>query len=113
MLWGFIWYCLEKPYITLYYTVYLSNEDTVHWSTLRGSTSYCSQTLGGNTVHVICPCLSHDLHDAFAAVQKQNSYAVGVWRRVKAKLDGRDFDSNYRLTVAEQVRENRLTRGPA
>lgn len=38
------------------------------------------------------------------ALQEQNSYAVGVWRRVKAKLDGRDFDSNFRLTVAEQVR---------
>ena len=38
-----------------------------------------------------------------AALQKQNTYAVGVWRRVKEKLDGRDFDSNYRLTVAEQV----------
>ena len=38
------------------------------------------------------------------ALQEQNSYAVGVWRRVKAKLDGRDPDSNYRLTVSEQVR---------
>lgn len=37
------------------------------------------------------------------AVQLQNTYAVQVWRRVKAKLDGRDFDSNYRLTVPEQV----------
>ena len=37
------------------------------------------------------------------ALQEQNSYAVGVWRRVKAKLDGRDPDSNYRLTVSEQV----------
>lgn len=39
----------------------------------------------------------------FPALQEQNSYAVGVWRRVKAKLDGRDPDSNYRLTVSEQV----------
>lgn len=38
------------------------------------------------------------------ALQEQNSYAVGVWRRVKAKLDGRDPDHNYRVTVAEQVR---------
>ena len=38
------------------------------------------------------------------ALQEQNSYAVGVWRRVKAKLDGRDPDPNYRMTVAEQVR---------
>ena len=37
------------------------------------------------------------------ALQEQNSYAVGVWRRVKAKLDGRDPDPTYRMTVAEQV----------
>lgn len=37
------------------------------------------------------------------ALQEQNSYAVGVWRRVKAKLDGRDPDPNYRMTVTEQV----------
>ena len=37
------------------------------------------------------------------ALQEQNSYAVGVWRRVKAKLDGRDPDPAYRMTVAEQV----------
>ncbi len=40
------------------------------------------------------------------ALQEQNSYAVSVWRRVKAKLDGRDPDATYRLTVAEQVRYN-------
>jgi phosphatidylinositol kinase/protein kinase (PI-3 family) len=38
------------------------------------------------------------------ALQEQNSYAVGVWRRVKAKLDGRDPDPGYRMTVAEQVK---------
>jgi len=38
-----------------------------------------------------------------AAVQERNSYAVGVWRRVRLKLDGRDVDSNRRMTVAEQV----------
>ena len=38
-----------------------------------------------------------------AALQEQNSYAVGVWRRVKAKLDGRDPDPAYRMTAAEQV----------
>ena len=38
------------------------------------------------------------------ALQEQNSYAVGVWRRVKAKLDGRDPDHAYRMTVSEQVR---------
>ena len=37
------------------------------------------------------------------ALQEQNSYAVGVWRRVKAKLDGRDPDPAYRMTVTEQV----------
>ena len=38
------------------------------------------------------------------ALQEQNSYAVSVWRRVKAKLDGRDPDSSYRMTVNEQVK---------
>ena len=38
------------------------------------------------------------------AIQERNSYAVGVWRRVKMKLDGRDPDQNKRLSVAEQVR---------
>ncbi|KAK6170598.1 hypothetical protein SNE40_018955 [Patella caerulea] len=37
------------------------------------------------------------------AIQERNSYAVGVWRRVKMKLDGRDPDINKRLSVAEQV----------
>ena len=38
------------------------------------------------------------------ALQEQNSYAVGVWRRVKAKLDGRDGnDGAIRMTVSEQV----------
>ncbi|XP_076458807.1 serine/threonine-protein kinase SMG1-like [Babylonia areolata] len=37
------------------------------------------------------------------AVQERNSYAVGVWRRVKMKLDGRDPDSSKRLSVPEQV----------
>ncbi|KAK7113677.1 hypothetical protein V1264_012925 [Littorina saxatilis] len=37
------------------------------------------------------------------AVQERNSYAVGVWRRVKMKLDGRDPDPSKRLLVAEQV----------
>ena len=40
---------------------------------------------------------------SLTALQEQNSYAVSVWRRVKAKLDGRDPNSTYRLTVAEQV----------
>ena len=37
------------------------------------------------------------------ALQEQNSYAVGVWRKVKAKLDGRDPDPTCRKTVPEQV----------
>lgn len=36
-------------------------------------------------------------------VQERNSYAVGVWRQVKAKLDGRDPDLNRRFTIPEQV----------
>jgi len=41
-----------------------------------------------------------------AALQEQNTYAVGVWRRVKDKLDGRDFGSSYRLNVSDQVNKN-------
>ncbi|XP_048245963.1 serine/threonine-protein kinase SMG1-like isoform X1 [Haliotis rufescens] len=37
------------------------------------------------------------------AIQERNTYAVGVWRRVKMKLDGRDPDPNKRMSVAEQV----------
>lgn len=37
------------------------------------------------------------------ALQERNSYAVGVWRRIKMKLDGRDPDSSRRLNVPEQV----------
>ncbi|XP_062840999.1 serine/threonine-protein kinase SMG1 isoform X2 [Trichomycterus rosablanca] len=37
------------------------------------------------------------------AVQERNSYAVGVWKRVKAKLEGRDVDPNRRMSVTEQV----------
>ncbi|XP_023677609.2 serine/threonine-protein kinase SMG1 isoform X1 [Paramormyrops kingsleyae] len=37
------------------------------------------------------------------AVQERNSYAVSVWKRVKAKLEGRDVDPNRRMTVTEQV----------
>lgn len=38
-----------------------------------------------------------------AAVQERNSYAVSVWKRVKAKLEGRDVDPNRRMSVTEQV----------
>lgn len=37
------------------------------------------------------------------AVQERNSYAVSVWKRVKAKLEGRDIDPNRRISVTEQV----------
>ncbi|KAI8501131.1 Serine/threonine-protein kinase smg1 [Branchiostoma belcheri] len=37
------------------------------------------------------------------ALQERNSYAVSVWRRVKAKLDGRDIDASRRMPIAEQV----------
>ena len=40
------------------------------------------------------------------ALQEQNSYAVGVWRKVKAKLDGRDYNPAIRMTVAEQVTDD-------
>uniref|UniRef100_A0A3Q3Q4X1 non-specific serine/threonine protein kinase n=1 Tax=Monopterus albus TaxID=43700 RepID=A0A3Q3Q4X1_MONAL len=37
------------------------------------------------------------------AVQERNSYAVSVWKRVKAKLEGRDIDPSRRMSVMEQV----------
>ncbi len=37
------------------------------------------------------------------AMQEKNLYAVNVWRRVKAKLEGRDVDLNHRMSVSEQV----------
>lgn len=37
------------------------------------------------------------------AVQERNSYAVSVWKRVKAKLEGRDVDPSRRMSVTEQV----------
>uniref|UniRef100_A0A671RI04 Serine/threonine-protein kinase SMG1 n=1 Tax=Sinocyclocheilus anshuiensis TaxID=1608454 RepID=A0A671RI04_9TELE len=47
---------------------------------------------------------SHILHTVFpSAVQERNSYAVSVWKRVKAKLEGRDLDPNRRMSVTEQV----------
>uniref|UniRef100_A0A0P4WEM1 non-specific serine/threonine protein kinase n=1 Tax=Scylla olivacea TaxID=85551 RepID=A0A0P4WEM1_SCYOL len=36
-------------------------------------------------------------------VQEHNAYALNVWRRVKVKLEGRDFDPARRATVQEQV----------
>lgn len=43
-------------------------------------------------------------NDSVVAVQERNSYAVSVWKRVKAKLEGRDVDPNRRMSVTEQVR---------
>lgn len=37
------------------------------------------------------------------AIQERNMYAIGVWKRVKAKLDGRDVDSTKRMSVEDQV----------
>ena len=37
------------------------------------------------------------------AVQERNMYAIGVWKRVKAKLDGRDIDPTKRMSVEDQV----------
>ena len=39
----------------------------------------------------------------FAAQQEKNSFAVNVWQRIKAKLEGRDVDLNQAVTVVEQV----------
>lgn len=36
--------------------------------------------------------------------QQRNAYAVGVWRRVRMKLEGRDPDPGKKSTVQEQVR---------
>ena len=38
-----------------------------------------------------------------SAVQERNTYAIGVWKRVKAKLDGRDIDPTKRMSVEDQV----------
>lgn len=46
-----------------------------------------------------CKCI----YCCFAAVQERNSYAVSVWKRVKAKLEGRDIDPNRRMSITEQV----------
>ena len=37
------------------------------------------------------------------AIQERNMYAIGVWKRVKAKLDGRDIDPTKRMSVEDQV----------
>ena len=53
-----------------------------------------------STAHVNSPLLP-----SCPALQEQNSQAVAVWRRVKAKLDGKDMplEPNYRMSVTEQV----------
>jgi len=43
------------------------------------------------------------LYYLFIAVQERNAYALGVWRRVRMKLEGRDPDPGRRATVQEQV----------
>ena len=50
------------------------------------------------------------MHDFFiscldiSALQEKNLYALNVWKRVKAKLEGREMDINSRASVADQVR---------
>jgi len=39
----------------------------------------------------------------FTALQEKNLYALNVWKRVKAKLEGREMDMNVRSTVVDQV----------
>ena len=51
---------------------------------------------------------NRDRCPVITAIQERNSYAVGVWRRVKMKLDGRDPDNSKRLSVSEQVSMSRL-----
>lgn len=94
--------CNSYCYIVfVYYVVYRSSQGIVRDKrTGKGTCSTPHTCTRGRCV------MSHDSHVIvclLAALQEQNTYAVSVWRRVKAKLDGRDFDSNYRLTVAEQV----------
>lgn len=48
-------------------------------------------------------------HRLFTAVQERNAYALGVWRRVRMKLEGRDPDPGRRATVQEQVSEDLIT----
>ena len=43
------------------------------------------------------------LQKAVKPHQEKNLYALNVWKRVKAKLEGRDCDATRRLTIAEQV----------
>jgi hypothetical protein len=47
-----------------------------------------------------------ELYYLFIAVQERNAYALGVWRRVRMKLEGRDPDPGRRATVQEQVSED-------
>uniref|UniRef100_A0ABD2W8V2 non-specific serine/threonine protein kinase n=2 Tax=Trichogramma kaykai TaxID=54128 RepID=A0ABD2W8V2_9HYME len=37
------------------------------------------------------------------ATQQQNTYALSVWRRIRAKLDGRDPNPARKVTVSEQI----------
>lgn len=42
-------------------------------------------------------------------MQERNAYALGVWRRVRMKLEGRDPDPGRRATVQEQVSKDLIT----
>ena len=58
---------------------------------------HCYQKPELNYVHVLIWCC------VVSAVQERNMYAIGVWKRVKAKLDGRDIDPTKRMSVEDQV----------
>lgn len=40
---------------------------------------------------------------SIAKGQQRNSYAMGVWRRVRLKLEGRDPDPGRKYSIQEQV----------
>ena len=56
-----------------------------------------SEVLFSAHILSLCYCVCTSFN--FLALQQQNSYAVSVWRRVKAELDGRDPDPGYRMNV--------------
>ena len=47
------------------------------------------------------------------ALQQRNTYAISVWRKVKAKLDGRDIDQTKRMSVTDQVCIDIITAPPS
>lgn len=72
------------------------NHESFPVTTAMLSISCCGVSIANLVYHNHDCCVT-------TAIQERNSYAVGVWRRVKMKLDGRDPDSSKRLSVTEQV----------